>query len=233
MLKGRVYLLNEITQSDINSMYELMSMYYENLKRNNFISDLEKKSQVIILKDNDNQIKGFTTIVLYDALIENIKIKLLFSGDTIIHKDYWSNNDLMQIWIKNALNLKKGFSEKLYWLLMSKGYKTYKYLSAFYKEFYPRFDKNTPDFEQKIIDFFGENFYPSNYDKQTGIIIMNRAKDYLKEEYSKIPEEKLTDKNIEFFARKNPFYCKGNELVCITELCEDNLNKAGRRVLGI
>ncbi len=233
MLKGRVYRLDEITQSDINSMYELMAMYYDNLKKENFISDLEKKSRLIILKDNDNQIKGFTTIVLYDATIENIKIKLLFSGDTIIHKDYWSNNDLAQVWIKNALELKKGFDEKLYWLLISKGYKTYKYLSAFYKEFYPKYDKQTPNFEQKIIDFFGEKFYSKYYDKKTGIIKMNKTKDYLKEEYSKIPKEKLTDKNIEFFVHKNPLYYKGNELVCVAELDENNLNKAGKRVLGI
>ncbi len=233
MLKGKVYLLQEISSDEVESMYELMSEYYENVTKTNFISDLKKKNRIILLKDDKGGIKGFTTIVLYDAQIDGIKVKLLFSGDTVIHKDYWSNNDLMQVWIKNALSMKTNFKEGLYWLLMSKGYKTYKYLSSFYKEFYPRFDKSTPDFEQKLINYFGEKFYPLNYDKNTGIIVLNGKKDYLKEEFSKIPEEKLKDKNIEFFVRKNPFYYKGNELVCISELSEENLNKAGKRVLGI
>ncbi|MBQ4077864.1 hypothetical protein IJD15_01615 [bacterium] len=234
MLRSSVLNINELTNTDIDTMFNLMNEYYENIQKTNFVSDLSKKKQVILLKDEEkNEIKGFTSIVLYDVEIENIKIKLLFSGDTVIHKDYWSNTDLMPVWIKNALNLKKEFNEKLYWLLMSKGYKTYKYLSAFYNEFYPRYNKQTPIFEQQIINKFGEMFYPEKFDKTSGLIIMNKAKDYLKNEFSQIPKEKLTDPNIQFFANKNPEFYKGNELVCVTELAVENLNKTGRRVLGV
>ncbi len=233
MLKGSVVKTEKLTNADIDSMYGLMSCYYENIKKDNFISDLSKKFQAILLKDEENNIKGFTTVVLYDIEVNKTPIKLLFSGDTVIHKDFWSNNDLMPVWIKNVMELKKEFSEKLYWLLISKGYKTYKYLSALYKEFYPRYDTATPDFNQKIMDKFGEIFYPNNYDKKSGLIVMNKVKDYLKEEYAAIPKEKLLDKNIQFFLEKNPNYFKGNELVCVTELSVENLNKAGRRILGV
>lgn len=233
MLKGSVIYINKLSDADIDSMFALMSNYYENIKKENFISDLSKKYQAILLKDESGNIKGFTTVVLYDITIDETPIKLLFSGDTVIHKDFWSNNDLMPVWIKNVMELKKGFSEKLYWLLISKGYKTYKYLSALYKEFYPRYDTITPDFNQKIMDKFGEIFYPDNYDKKSGLIIMNKVKDYLKEEYAAIPKEKLKDKNIKFFIEKNPKYYNGNELVCITELSVENLNRAGRRILGV
>ncbi len=234
MLRGNVYKIDELSQNDIDTMYQLMSLYYENIKRENFLYDLSNKYQVIILKDEENNlIKGFSTLVLYDITVDNIPIKLLFSGDTIIDKSFWSKNDLMQVWIQNAIELKKGFNEKFYWLLISKGYKTYKYLSSFYDEFYPRYNKVTPVFEQKIIDKFGETFYPDKYNSQSGIIVMNKEQDYLKSEYSKIPNEKLKDKNIEFFIKKNPKYYEGNELVCITELSLDNLNKKGKRIFGI
>lgn len=234
MLKGSVVFVKDLSLQEKDNMFELMSCYYENTKKENFIFDLSKKYQVILLKDDDtDNIKGFSTLVLYNMTIDNQNIKLLFSGDTVIDKEYWSNNNLMQVWIKNAIDLKQKSSEKLYWLLISKGYKTYKYLSTMYNEYYPCYSKNTPEFEQKIIDKFGEIFYPNNYDKEKGLIIMNKSKDYLKEEFSKIPQSKLKDPNINFFALKNPEFYNGNELVCITELSVDNLNKSGRRMLGI
>lgn len=234
MLRGSVYKVNELSSKDIDIMFQLMNSYYENVIKENFVNDLSKKYQVIILRDEtDNLIKGFSTLVLYNIKIDNEIVKLLFSGDTIIDKQFWSQNDLMQVWIKNAMELKKEFNEKFYWLLISKGYKTYKYLSALYNEFYPRFDKVTPLYEQKIINIFGKTFYPDNFNEEDGLIIMNKNRDYLKSEYAEIPQEKLKDKNIEFFIKKNPEYYNGNELVCLTELNINNLNKKGKRILGI
>ena len=37
----------------------------------------------------------------------------------------------------------------------------------------------------------------------------------------------------EIFIEKNPEYFKGNELACVTELSVDNINRTGRRILGI
>ena len=127
VLKSSIIQIEKLTKNDIDNMYNLMCEYYENIKKNNFTSDLLKKYQAILLKDDKCNIKGFTTVALYDITIDKTPIKLLFSGDTVIHKDYWSNNDLMTIWIKNVMELKKKHKEKFYWLLMSKGYKTYKY----------------------------------------------------------------------------------------------------------
>ena len=234
MLRGKFLWIKELTKEDIKSMYELMLIYYENIKEENFRTDLRKKQGAILLiNPQDESIKGFTTIGIYNAEINKTKIKLLFSGDTVIHQDFWSNNDLMQIWIKNAIKIKERYKEKLYWLLISKGYKTYKYLSTFYKEFYPRYDKKTPEFEKSIIDNFGRTYYRENYDEKKGIIVMNYSRDYLKKDYTKIPQEKLKDKNTEFFIQKNPEYYKGNELVCVTEIALENLNKKGRKIFGI
>lgn len=233
MLKGKVCFVKNLVQDEIEAMFELMNGYYENMEYNNFILDLQNKENLILLKDENNLVKGFSTIVFYDLEIKNKTYKILFSGDTIIHQDYWAHNDLANVWLQYAIKKQQEFKQPLYWLLISKGYKTYKYLTTFFKEYYPNQNKTTPELEQSILDKFGETFYPDKYDKMQGILKMEGCKDFLKEEYAKIPDEKMKDKVVKYFLEKNPYYYKGNELVCITDLSMENVNNAGKRLLGL
>jgi hypothetical protein len=45
-----------------------------------------------------------------------------------------------------------------------------------------------------------------------------------------IPQERLKDSHIRFFQTKNSGYEQGDELVCLTEIKEENLTPAGRRM---
>ena len=234
MLKGKVYEIKDVNDKDLDVMFQLMTDYYENIKKENFISDFRKKENTIILRNENGEIKGFSTIVFHNLNINSKTVKILFSGDTIIHKDYWTHNDLANVWLRFAINKQLEINEPLYWLLISKGYKTYKYLNTFFKTYYPNPYVQIPEPEQSIIDEFGKIFYPDKYDKNAGILRMNKSKDYLKEEFAEIPHEKIkNDKVVKFFLEKNPEYYKGNELICITNLSMDNINKAGERLLGL
>ena len=234
MIRGQVQKVKELSKSEIDSMFQLMNDYYDNFHYDTFITDLSKKDSVIVLRNENAEIKGFSTIVFYDMKIKNNVYKILFSGDTIIHKDYWAQNDLPAVWLKFAFEKQKEFNKPLYWLLISKGYKTYKYLNTFFKSYYPNPNAITPEIEQSLIDEFGKVFYPDKYDKEHGILRMNGSKDYLKKEFAEISEEKIkNDKIVQFFLEKNPKYYDGNELVCIAEVSSDNLSKAGKKALGI
>lgn len=230
MLKSSIMKINDLAEYDIEVMFDLMSEYYANLKKNNFFSDLEDKEDIIILKDNEGVIKGFSSIIVQGMDIKGEKVKLLFSGDTIIHSTYWGDTDIRRTWLEYAYKQMDSFDEKFYWLLFSKGYKTYKYLPVFFTDFYPRFDKQTPEFEQKIIDAYGYKYYKDTYNSEKGVIEMNQKKDYLKDWVAEIPESKLKNKNIEFFVQKNPDYRLGNELICLTQISADNFTKAGMKV---
>jgi hypothetical protein len=46
-----------------------------------------------------------------------------------------------------------------------------------------------------------------------------------------VPAARTTDAHVEFFLRANPGHAAGDELVCVTELCDANLTLAGRRMV--
>jgi hypothetical protein len=224
MLKGKAVAVNELTLGDVKNMFRIMQVYYENITESNFISDLLKKQDVVLLIDEDGAIHGFTTLAVF---IFDKNTQLLYSGDTIVEKQYWGDHDLMRVWIQNAMIHSENYGGETYWLLLSKGYKTYKYLTSFFNEYYPCVDKKTPQEIGEIIDDFAVSQFGDKY--KNGVF--NEGKDYLKAEFAEIDERHLRDKHIAFFLEKNPGYKVGDELVCIAKLSKDNLNRIGRRIL--
>lgn len=213
-------------------MFELMCLHYDNIKYENFKNDLKEKTWVVLLKNQDKKIRGFSTQMLMDIEVNGLKIKGVFSGDTVIHKDYWGDLELSKVWLRFALTLKKQLlGYKVFWFLISKGYKTYRYLPIHFYSFYPRFDKETPVFEKKIMDTFGEAKYSGEYDPKTGVIHTKGEKDWLKEGVADITEKRLKDPHVKFFAEANPDWSKGDELVCITELAPENIKPSALRIL--
>jgi hypothetical protein len=224
MLKGKAVAVNEIRLGDVKNMFRIMQIYYENITETNFISDLLKKQDVVLLLDENGEIRGFTTLAIFSY---DKKTRLLYSGDTIVEKKYWGDHDLMRVWIQNAMKHSENFDGETYWLLLSKGYKTYKYLTSFFNEYYPSKDAETPQNIKEIMDNFAHSQFGEKY--KNGVF--NEGKDFLKQEFAEIDERQRRDKNVAFFLEKNPGYTVGDELVCITKLSKDNLNKVGRRIL--
>ena len=225
MLLGKTLPAAGLTERQIKTMFRIMQNYYDNILWDNFVSDLRNKRDVVLLCDDNDAIHGFTTLTVF---AHGEHAQLLFSGDTIVEKEYWGDNNLPHAWLINALGYAQNFKGKTYWLLLAKGYKTYKYLHTFFNEFYPRAQTATPQHLQEIIDAFANKQFGAKY--QNGVYV--EGKDFLKGEYADIGEAQLRDKNTAFFIERNPGYKNGNELVCLCEISVGNLNRLGRRILG-
>lgn len=117
-------------------MYELMTKFYDNMEKDVFTMDFYNKDYCIILKDKKGNIKGFSTQKLINFSVEGKEIHGIFSGDTIIHKNSWGSLELFRIFADFFFDIGEKY-EDFYWFLIVKGYKTYKILPTFFKEFYP------------------------------------------------------------------------------------------------
>ena len=229
-LKGDIVKINEISQSEIEEMYILMTEFYNDVEKDVFLKDLKEKDYCIILKDDKNKVKGFSTQKIMNFTLGNEEIYGVFSGDTIIDKENWGNLTLFKVFA----NFFFPFGEKyknFYWFLIVKGYKTYKFLPTFYKEFYPNYKAETPEKFKNIMDLFGEIKYPNEYNKENGVIEYKGIKDSLKKGVADITKKELKDKNVQFFLESNPNYEKGNDLVCITSLKIENLKEKTLKIL--
>lgn len=225
-LNAKVLATNTITGVQKTMLYELYATYYEGFDEALFYQDLAEKHWIIVLDDQQGNIRGFSTLFVAEHEIDGKTIRSVFSGDTIIHHDFWGEQILPLTWCRFVGELKAQQPDTpLYWFLIVKGHRTYRYLRVFSKVFYPVHSEATPSHIQAIMDKMGADRFGQQYDAATGIVQFNQSHGYLKKQWDGIDQPALKKPDVHFFVQRNPAYQQGDEMVCISELTEDNLQR--------
>lgn len=212
-------------------MLRLMQTHYEGVSEQQFLADLEAKQWAILLYEKD-RLCGFSTQVLFDFLHEGRATRILFSGDTIIDKQHWGSLALPVAWGRLMLTLQNANPQtELYWLLTSKGYKTYRFLPVFFHEFHPCFSAPTPAFERTLVDRVASQRLGGRYDPVSGVLKAERGAQRLREGVAELDGRRLRDPHVRFFESQNPGHARGDELICLARFHPENLKPYIRRQL--
>ncbi|MGL5065566.1 MAG: hypothetical protein ACRC62_36820 [Microcoleus sp.] len=223
--------VRELEASDRAAMYALLENHFQGITWEVFQSDLERKNWVLLLKDETSHtLKGFTTLMFCQTRFAGEKISIVYSGDTIVDPSAWSSTALPRNWIAAIDFLHQKYPDnKLYWLLICSGFRTYRFLPTFWQEFYPRYDAATPDRTANLMANLVREYYGNFYQETLGIVRFPHPQ-ILGDKLIEIPTGRQTNPHIQFFEKKNPGYRLGDELVCFTEIRYDNLTRAGKRM---
>jgi hypothetical protein len=215
-------------------MYNLLAGYFTNVTRIQFEQDLAEKEWVILLIDTaTGQIQGFSTLMRLCVTVDNQLVVGFFSGDTIISRDYWGEAELPRLWGRHVFELAETMSgARVYWFLISSGYKTYRFLPVFFRKFYPTYERPTPPAIKRVIDALAQLKFPGEYDPDCGLIRFAHAAP-LRPGVAEVTARRLKDPHVTFFVAANPGHAQGDQLACLVELTRANLTPAGRRMLGI
>jgi hypothetical protein len=233
-LTGCVRQAGELTPFERDRMYAVLSKYFDNVSRARFEEDLAEKEWVILLTDTSGgEIQGFSTLMRLQIIVDDQRVIAFFSGDTIIRREYWGEAALPRIWGKHVFELAAAIQDaRVFWYLISSGYKTYRFLPLFFREFYPTYKQATPPDIKRVLDALGRTKYPSEYDALQGIVRPAEAAP-LRPGVAEISERHLKNPHIAFFVSANPGHVHGYELACLAELTPANLTSASLRMLGL
>jgi hypothetical protein len=230
-LDSQTLRVGDLPAGRIAEMQELMRAHYEGVTAAQFLADLQAKQWVILLYDQGT-LCGFSTQVLFDHTLAGRRVKILFSGDTIIDRQHWGSLALPVAWGRLMLSLQAASPDAgLYWLLTSKGYKTYRFLPVFFREYYPCCESETPDFEQALLTSAAAERFGKRFDTASGILRAEPGAQRLREGIAEIDDQRLRDPHVAFFRNRNPGHARGDELVCLARFHPDNLNPYIRRQL--
>jgi hypothetical protein len=229
-LNAQVIPRQELPNNLSQSMYKLYAYYYDATNWERFFTDLSNKDYVILLWNEQQEIQGFSTLAVLEFEFERQLSRAIFSGDTIINHLYWGEQTLPLAWCRLAGKIKAEAIElPLYWFLIVKGYRTYRYLPVFAKTFYPNCRYPTPARYQALMDYLGTQKFGDYYDAESGLVRFPTSQGHLRGEWADI-KPGITDKpDVRYFLERNPDYDKGHELVCLMELKEDNMRSHARR----
>lgn len=231
-LTGEVRRVESLSSKERDAMFSLMTLYFSDVSRTIFERDLSEKEWCILLLDARNRIKGFSTMALVRTVVDERPISAVYSGDTIVDRQYWGESVLSRIWSRHAFTLAAGIRDApVYWFLVSSGYKTYRFLTTFFREFYPTRECSTPPETKRVMDALAHARFPGQYDPEAGVVYPESAAP-LQPGVAEVTARRLTDPHVAFFVSANPGHARGDELVCLAELVPENLTPAGRRMLG-
>lgn len=220
-----------LSEPTTTGMYALYETYYEATSPKWFLTDLYDKDAVILLRDERGSLQGFSTLSVLSFEFEGDLNRAIFSGDTIVSERYWGQQSLAFTWIRHAGRIKaQARRTPLYWFLITKGHRTYRYLRTFSKTFYPHWQKPTPSREQSIINLLANRRFGKYYDARKGVLHFPESRGHLKAPWAQVPPEHMRRPDVQFFLKRNPNYVTGDELVCLTELHFENLQPLARRL---
>ncbi len=214
-----------------DEMWNLYRRFYSGTRRALFDADLAAKDSLLLLRDAAGEIQGFSTIAVGLTQLDGRTIRYVFSGDTIIDRAYWGSQALAFSWLRYVGELKRERPElPLFWFLIVKGHRTFRYLPTFAREFYPHWEYGTPDSIAALMRKLAEERFGDAFDAASGLIRYPESHGHLVEDFAEANEREAAREDVSFFLRRNPGYRNGHELVCLCELSKENLRPLARRL---
>jgi hypothetical protein len=211
-------------------MFALYRRHFDAADLPRFNADLDGKQLVLQLRDGSGRLHGFSTLAVYAREFEGQRLRVLFSGDTVIDEASWGQQALAFAFIRLAGEIEMAAPEPLYWLLISKGYRTYRYLPAFSLDYAPSPLRDTPPAQQRLMDFLARDRFGAAYDAARGVVAWPQSQGHLRAALADVPPIHAHLPEVAYFLQRNPGYARGEELVCLCRVEAANLKPLARRL---
>jgi hypothetical protein len=220
----------ELSADERAVMRALLETYFDGVTEEQFARDLEEKDWVLRVMAN-GRLVGFSTLAAGEAVVAGRCVNVVYSGDTIMAPEAWGSTVLAKGWITMVRRACAELPVRpCYWLLLSSGFRTYRFLPVFWRKFWPRHDAAMPAEVRVMRDALACGRFGGAYDAEAGVVRFG-VPQRLRGGLAEVPVARAKDAHVAFFLASNPGHASGDELVCLTELSDENLTAAGRRVV--
>ncbi|MCC6774342.1 MAG: hypothetical protein IT360_24360, partial [Gemmatimonadaceae bacterium] len=204
--------------------------HFEGVGAGQFARDLDEKDWVLRIR-RDGRLVGFSTLQVYATRMLDARCNIVYSGDTIVAPEAWGSPVLARGWIALVRALQNARpAEPWYWLLLSSGFRTYRFLPVFWRSFLPRHDAEPSAELAALLDALARDRFGPAYDAERGVVRF-ACPQRLRPSLATVPDGRVDDPHIRFYLQRNPGHAAGDELVCLTSLGDDNLTAAGLRMV--
>ncbi len=228
-MKG-LFSRESLSPAQRDEMFALLATHFEGVTRERFERDLAEKNWVVEIR-RDGRLLGFSTLLVREARCEGRVITAVYSGDTIVVPEAWGSTALARSWIAAVNEIRASLPARpCYWLLLTSGFRTYRFLPVFWREFYPSHAAPTPPDTRRLLAELARAQYGSRFDEAAGLVRFAEPQQ-LRGRLGGVPPGREMDAHVAFFLSRNPGHMRGDELVCLTEISEMNLTPAGRRMI--
>jgi len=203
-------------------MADIYLSLYDGSNEALFFHDLAGKDEVLLVRCGEAVI-GFSTVRFFEREWQGRRIAVVYSGDTVVERRHWGQQALAFAWIGRMGRFKREHPElALYWFLLVKGHRTFRYLPLFARSFYPHWSIDRSDLKP-LADALAGEIFADDYNPASGVVEFGESHGHLKPEVAMPSEDDLRREGVQFFLERNPGFRRGHELVCMCEVEEHNM----------
>jgi hypothetical protein len=201
----------------VDGMWTLYAEHYDNVRRDVFEADLANKQSVFVGVDSvSGAVKGFSTAVIYRHCCAGRMIGVYFSGDTIVHPEYWGQKALHKAVLRALLAWKLRHPlTRLYWFLICSGYRTYLTMVRTFPHHWPHHVHALPLWERSLIDSLARERFGAAWHPDRGVVSTEGPQAVVKRRVAPLTPQLLALPEIRFFVHANPGCERGDELAMI------------------
>jgi len=229
LLVCRILEITEISKSELSDLFGLFSKHYDDVDLLRFENDFATKDFALVLEYQGRPV-GFTTAKLLDFDWRGESITVLYSGDTIVDRPFWGQQELARTWLAQLGRLaRQQPGRRMVWFLIVKGHRTYRYLPVFAREFVPTSEAADVGELSELRDAIAAEMFGSRFDSASGTIQFATPQGRLRTEFAEPTARELKLPGVGFFLSANPGFREGDELACLCELSPDNMRPRARR----
>jgi hypothetical protein len=218
-LTSRVVARSSLSNAQRRRMLALMHACYEGVDDARFCADFDAKQFVIVLEDEDQQLQGFSTLLLREEVLDGRVVDLVFSGDTVIDPAHWGSKALQTAFGTFCLQRKLLHPRRrLYWLLLSKGFRTYLLAVNYFPRTFPKRGVQAAPSLAAFRDRVATSLWGNAYKPALELLRHDTPRDRVRAPLAPPPPSALHNDDVRFFLEKNPHHADGDELVCLVGL---------------
>jgi len=223
---SRTVAVPALDEAQARTLFAVFERYYADVTFDRFLADLREKSHVLLFFEAlagqprawPGRVIGFST-ARRSGLAAVPGAAFLFSGDTVVDLAWQGGNLLQRAFFLLMLRTKLRHPLRpVYWMLISKGYKTYLLLTHHFPCGFPRHDAPTPPRLQRAMDAYYADRYPGAYDPGRGVIDFGESHGAVRGRIAEPSPEAFADPGVGYFLARNPGWREGQELACIAEI---------------
>jgi len=229
-LQSRVVSIAALKENQTFALFNLFARYYADVDQARFLADLASKDFVLLL-ECAGQLVGFSTARLFPFEWQGQTISVIFSGDTVVERAYWGEQELARGWLAQVGRISANLpaDRRLVWLLIVKGHRTFRYLPVFANCYVPNpLGEEWGDLlglrDALCADVFGNEF-----DQATGVIHFGNPQGRLLPCWAEPSPREAGLADVAWFLGANPGFREGDELACLCDLSPENMRPRALR----
>lgn len=231
-LVARTVAVTALDASTRDAAFALFRATYDGTSRERFEHDLAEKQHVILLHDRETgALKGFSTVLVRALDSPRGAATVVFSGDTVIDREYWGQKQLQLAFARLLATLKlRSPARPLYWFLISKGYRTYLLLANAFPCAVPRAGTDDDPALRAMLDRLAHERFGTQYDGVRGVVRYDTPHERVRDGIAPLTADALRNRHVRFFVERNPDHGSGDELACLADVRLRDLARALLRI---